>query len=64
MTNKPLATLLAENPSLKSSLGEIMEKVYPLANLSTQKETGLSCFPETCPYSLEEILSSDFLPKE
>jgi len=54
--------LLAENPSLKSNLAEIVEKVYPLASLSAEKETGLSSFPETCPYSLQEMLNLAFFP--
>ncbi|MFW6295672.1 MAG: DUF29 domain-containing protein [Halothece sp.] len=54
--------LLDENPSLKSNLDNALEKVYPLAILSAEKETGLSSFPSTCPYHLSEILSSEFLP--
>ena len=54
--------LLAENPSLKSKLTETREKVYLLAVISAEKETGLSSFPETCPYDLAEILAPKFLP--
>ena len=54
--------LLTENPSLKSCLDDLKEKVYPLAVISAEKETGLSIFPETCPYELTDILSSEFLP--
>lgn len=54
--------LLAENPSLKSSLTETIEKVYPLASLSAEKETGLSSFPETCPYSCQAMLNPAFFP--
>ncbi|MEL6441686.1 MAG: DUF29 domain-containing protein [Cyanobacteria bacterium J06621_8] len=54
--------LLSENPSLKPKLAETREKIYPLAIISAEKETGLSLFPETCPYELEEILASEFLP--
>ncbi len=57
-----LEKLLAENPSLKPSLDDSLEKIYPLATLSAEKETGLSSFPETCPYKLTEILSLEFLP--
>ena len=55
--------LLAENPSLKSKLTKNIEKVYPLAVISAEKETGLSLFPETCPYDLAEILAPEFLPE-
>ena len=54
--------LLVENPSLKSKLTDTREKIYPLAVISAEKETGLSSFPETCPYDLTEILAPEFLP--
>lgn len=55
--------LLSENPSLKPALDEVIEKVYPFAIISAEKETGLSAFPETCPYSLTDILSPEFFPE-
>ncbi|HHP7230134.1 MAG TPA: DUF29 domain-containing protein [Xenococcaceae cyanobacterium] len=58
-----LTKLLQENPSLKSNLTEIIPKIYPLAVISAEKETGLASFPETAPYKLHEILSSEFLPQ-
>lgn len=57
-----LDKLIGENPSLKPSLETAIDKVYPLATLSTERETGLSIFPESCPYPLTDILSSEFLP--
>ncbi|MGK7893619.1 MAG: DUF29 domain-containing protein [Xenococcus sp. (in: cyanobacteria)] len=59
-----LAQLLTENPSLKSSLDAVTEKIYPLAVISAEKETGLSSFPETYPYDLIDILSAEFLPEQ
>lgn len=58
-----LEKLLQKNPSLQPDLTEVIEEVYPLAAISAERETGLSVFPETCPYSLTEILSSEFLPE-
>jgi hypothetical protein len=58
-----LEKLLEKNPSLQVHLTEAMEDVYPLATISAERETGLSSFPETCPYSLTEILSPEFLPE-
>ena len=58
-----LEKLLAENPSLKSSLDDVKEKIYPLAVISAEKETGLSLFPETCPYELKDIFTPEFLPE-
>ena len=58
-----LSKLLQKNPSLQPNLTEAIEDVYPLATLSAERETGLSLFPETCPYTLIEILSPEFLPE-
>ena len=58
-----LEKLLQKNPSLESNLTEVIEDVYPFATLSAERETGLTLFPETCPYSLTEILSPEFLPE-
>ncbi|MGL6338415.1 MAG: DUF29 domain-containing protein [Waterburya sp.] len=58
-----LEKLLAENPSLKSSLTDIKEKIYPLAVISAERETGLSLFPETCLYDLTEIFAPEFFPE-
>jgi hypothetical protein len=58
-----LEKLLEENPSLKFSIEDVKKKIYSLAVISAEKETGLSCFPETCPYDLTEILSAGFFPE-
>lgn len=59
-----LEKLLQDNPSLKSSLEDVKEKSYPLAVISAEKETGLSVFPDNCPYDLSQILNPEFLPKD
>lgn len=59
-----LEKLLEENPSLKSSLEDVKESIYPLAIVSAEKETGLSSFPEICPYDLTQILSIEFFPED
>ena len=58
-----LEKLLQDNQSLKSNLEEAIEKNYPLAVVSAERETGLSSFPETCPYSISQILSLYFSPE-
>lgn len=58
-----LEKLLQKNPSLQPNLTEIIEDIYPLATLSAERETGLSLFPETCPYTLTDILSPEFFPE-
>ncbi|MBR8828612.1 MAG: DUF29 domain-containing protein [Gomphosphaeria aponina SAG 52.96 = DSM 107014] len=58
-----LEKLLAENPSLKSSLEDVKLTSYSLGVINAEKETGLSSFPATCPYSLQEILNPAFFPE-
>ena len=59
-----LEKLLQENPSLRSFLADCLEKIYQLASISAERETGLSVFPETCPYGLIEIFTPEFLPTD
>ncbi|AFZ57872.1 DUF29 domain-containing protein [Anabaena cylindrica FACHB-243] len=59
-----LEKLLAENPSLKSFLADSLDKAYQLATISAERETGLSLFPDSCPYSLTEIFTIEFLPTD
>lgn len=46
--------LLAENPSLKPYLQEVLQKAYIKAIVLASGETNL---PKDCPYTLEDILS-------
>lgn len=54
---------LTENPSLKSHLTTGSDKAYRLAVLGAEKETGREDFPETCPYTLEQIFDEAFFPE-
>ena len=56
--------LVEESPSLKRVPGEAIVQEYPLARRKAAVETGLplSEFPKECPYSVEKLLSLDFLP--
>jgi hypothetical protein len=51
--------VLADNPGLKSRIGEAIERAYPKARRDAADETGLplAAFPENCPYSLGDILT-------
>jgi hypothetical protein len=55
---------LRESPSLRRRLQEFIADVYPDAVFNAANETGLpeSTFPERCPYSIDELLSTDFWP--
>ncbi len=54
--------LLDQNPSLKAHQDEAVAKGYQLGLLLVGRETPLdpSLLPQTCPFSLEQLLNSDF----
>lgn len=56
--------LLDESPSLKPFPRQIYAEEYPRARELASEETTiyLHLFPETCPYSIEQILDPEFLP--
>lgn len=60
-----IAKLLRRNPGLKSRLEEAMRESWEEARDLAIIETDLpdEQFPETCPFSLEEILSETFFPE-
>lgn len=60
-----IESLLRKNPSLSHEIEEQIEEAYEVALLVAEKETDLNeeTFPNTCPFSLEEILNKDFFPE-
>lgn len=56
--------LLDDNPSLRGDLDQQTAKAYRLGRLLAVKETNLdeSTFPESCPYSRDEIDDERFYP--
>ncbi|MFZ1640000.1 MAG: DUF29 domain-containing protein [Candidatus Contendobacter sp.] len=61
-----LMELLEDSPSLKLPLLEKLQGAYEKAKIKAEDETGIDQqqFPEQCPYTLEQILSSNFFPGE
>jgi hypothetical protein len=55
---------LKVSPSLKTYLSEIWLESYQEARLQAADETELAIatFPEQCPYTIENILNTDYLP--
>jgi hypothetical protein len=55
---------LKVSPSLKTYLSEIWLESYQEARLQAADETELviATFPEQCPYTIENILNTDYLP--
>jgi Domain of unknown function DUF29 len=60
-----LTRLLQRNPSLRPTLPEVLHQNYPHARLIALDETDLpdSILPETCPWSIQQILDENFLPE-
>jgi hypothetical protein len=61
---RQILDVLAENPSLKPYLPDALEKAYKDGVGLAVGETPLnySDFPSDCPYALEEVVASAFLP--
>ncbi len=55
---------IEDNPSLKHKLPEFIASAYKVARLEAIEETGLKkqIFPETCPYSFEQMMDESFWP--
>lgn len=63
-TREALSDHLADNPSLKAMIGATVEMAYGRAHRHATLETGLQydIFPDTCPWSFDQIMSDDFWP--
>jgi hypothetical protein len=61
---KDVAYMLDEAPSLKRKFDDAawLDLVWSKAVLSAANEVGLDEFPETCPWSIEQIMAPGFLP--
>lgn len=56
---------LAESPSLRPQLPKLLQECYPHAQRKAARQTRLplATFPETCPWTVEQILDDDFWPE-
>jgi hypothetical protein len=54
--------VLGDNPGLRPRIAEAVARAYRKARIETAKETGieLDTFPETCPYSFDQITTRAF----
>jgi hypothetical protein len=54
--------VLDDNPGLTSRVSEAIDRAYRGARIDAAKETGLdeTEFPETCPYSFDDITKRSF----
>ena len=60
-----IAKILQESPSLKNYPQEVLQEEYGYARWDAAKETGLPdvTFPETCPFTANQVLDTSFLPE-
>jgi hypothetical protein len=58
----PRTDHLADNPSLKSRLGEVQTTAYRSARRETSIKTGIDAttLPTICPWSFEQKMEADF----
>ena len=63
---KAVLRRLKNTPSLKSSINDMewLEDAWGDAVSITIHETGMDCFPESCPWTIANILSEDWLSGE
>lgn len=57
--------LLKESPSLRPFVSEALVEAYSNAREAASNDTGLpeAEFPDDCPFTLDEVLSREFLPE-
>ncbi|NHB93049.1 DUF29 domain-containing protein [Photorhabdus cinerea] len=62
---RKIARRLKRSPSLKSELSEILSDAYGDAIIAAERETNIrrSVFPETCPWTFEQIMDENFWPE-
>jgi hypothetical protein len=61
---RQIEDVLADNPSLKVFPAEALADAYGLAVLDEAiRQLGLQRLPETCPWTVEQVLTAKFLPE-
>ena len=60
-----IADLLEQSPSLRRTVPDALNARYTLAreHASNQTRLPLATFPETCPWTVEQVLDADFWPE-
>jgi hypothetical protein len=63
---REVAEHLADNPSLKGKVADVVASAYGGAILAAARETGLGreVFPLDCPWPYDQAMSDDFWPGE
>ncbi|HMR32444.1 MAG TPA: DUF29 domain-containing protein [Geminicoccaceae bacterium] len=58
-----VALILDDNPSLRHRLPSVLAKAWHLGRRKAHRETGLDLdiFPETCPFSMEQVMQDGWM---
>jgi hypothetical protein len=57
-----VATLVRRYPSLRNYPAVVLADAYPPGRRKAEAETGLFGLPETCPWTIEQVLHHAFWP--
>ena len=57
-----IANLVEESPSLGSYPASRLAKAYADGHRIAELETGLADLPKTCPWTIDQVLSHNFMP--
>ncbi len=57
---------ISESPSLRNYPSIILDGAYRIARARAEDETGIAfdAFPDTCPFTLADVLDASFLPND
>lgn len=58
---RDLIEVLDDNPSLRGELQAFLPKAYARGRQDALEETGLYRLPDACPWTIEQVMSLDFL---
>ncbi|ETX03707.1 MAG: hypothetical protein ETSY1_46400 (plasmid) [Candidatus Entotheonella factor] len=61
-----IESLLSDSPSLRRQVSDLVSTHYPRARRRANSQTGLplETFPQTCPWTQDQILDDEFWPGE
>ena len=57
-----IADILEESPSLEPYPASVLARSYAAGRRMATAETGLVHLPNTCPWTIDEVLSHEFMP--
>jgi hypothetical protein len=58
-----IAKLTTDSPSLRSYPAAVLAEAYPAARRAAEAETELVGLPQTCPWTIEQVLDHGFWPQ-